>query len=80
MELCKMYGKNGPSDKKLRIVQGLKSGKDLAEELQIAKPTAEVYGIDCLAAGQDVDFQEIAAYMDINRVFCNNPGGNHESA
>lgn len=70
MELCKMYGKNGPSDKKLRIVQGLKSGKnfkDLAEELQIAKPTAEVYGVDCLAAGQDVDFQEIAAYMDINR-------------
>ena len=78
-----MYGKNGPSDKKLRIVQGLKSGKnfkDLAEELQIAKPTAEVYGIDCLAATRRGLSGNSRIHGHQSRVFCNNPGGNHESA
>lgn len=42
-----------PSLKKHRVAQGLKIGKNfhqLAEELKIAQATAEVYGIDCLAA------------------------------
>lgn len=38
----------------------------MAEELKIAQATAEVYAIDCLAAGQDVDHQTIAKYLDIS--------------
>ena len=38
----------------------------MAEELKITQATAEVYGIDCLAAGQDVDHQTIAKYLDID--------------
>ena len=65
-----MYGKNMPSPKKHRVANGLKIGKnfqELAEELKIAEATAEVYGIDCLAAGQDVDHQTIAKYLDIGQ-------------
>lgn len=64
-----MYGKNGLSPKKVLVIQGLKLGKnlkDLSEELQIAQPTAEVYAIDCLAAGRDVDHQKVAEYMQIS--------------
>ena len=64
-----MYGKNMPSPEKHRVAQGLNIGKnfqELAEELKIAQATAEVYGIDCLAAGQDVD-QTIAKYLDIGQ-------------
>ena len=56
------------SPKKHRVAQGLKIRKnfhELAEEFKIAPATAEVYGIDCLAAGQDVDHQTIAKYLDI---------------
>ena len=65
-----MYGRNMPSAKKYRVAQGLKTGKnfqELAEELNIAQATAEVYGIDCLAAGQDVDHQLIAKYLNIGQ-------------
>ena len=64
-----MYRKNGLSPKKVLVIQGLKLGKnlkDLSEELQIAKPTVEVYGIDCLAAGRDVHHQKIAEHMQIS--------------
>ena len=64
-----MYGKNGLSPKKVLVIQGLKLGKnfqELSEELQIAKPTAEVYAIDCLAAGRDVDHQKIAGHVEIS--------------
>ena len=30
------------------------------------QPTAEVYGIDCLAAGRDVDHQKVAEHMQIS--------------
>ena len=39
----------------------------LASELNIAQATAEVYGIDCLAVGQDVDHQTVAKYLDISK-------------
>ena len=58
-----------PSPKKHCVSQGLKMGKnfhELALELNIAQATAEVYGIDCLAAGQDVDHQTFAKYLDIS--------------
>ena len=50
-------------------MKGLKLGKNvqvLSDELQIAKATAEVYGIDCMVAGQDIDHQTVAMYMGIN--------------
>lgn len=62
-----MYGKNGLSHKKVLVIQGLnleKNFQDLSEELQIAKPTVEVYAIDCLAAGRDVDHQKIAGHVE----------------
>ena len=68
-ELRQMYGKNMPSPKKHCVAQGLKIGKNfhkLAEELNIAQATVEVYGIDCLAAGQEVDHQTIAKCLDIS--------------
>ena len=64
-----MYGKNVPSPKKHLVTQGLKMGKnfhELAEELKISTATAEVYAIDSLAAGQDVDHQTIAKSLDIS--------------
>lgn len=64
-----MYGKNLPSVKKQLVVQGLKIGKtfdQLAQELKIARATAEVYAIDSLAAGQDVDHEIIAKSLEIN--------------
>ena len=52
----------------MQIFDGLKLGKDfarLSSELQIAYATAEVYGIDCLAAGGPLDHEMIARYLDV---------------
>jgi len=62
------HGKNMPSPKKHCVAQGLKIGQnfhELAEELNIVQATTEVYGIDCLVAGKDVNHQTIAKYLDI---------------
>ena len=64
-----MYGKNAPSLKKRLIVDGLKTGKnfdELAAELSIAKATAEVYGIDGLAAGEEIDHEIPARFLQIS--------------
>lgn len=65
-----MYGKNNPSPKKrLIILEGLKMGKnfsDLAADLSITKATAEVYGIDGLAAGQQIDHETLARLLDVS--------------
>lgn len=63
-----MYGKNLPFDKKHLVVQGLKIGKNfdqLAQEMKIACATAEVYAIDSLAAGQDLDHEVMAKSLEI---------------
>lgn len=68
MYLRQLYGKNQPSDKKVYVCNELKAGKDfqqLSKELAIAKATAEVYGIDSLAAGMDVDHQMVATYIRV---------------
>ena len=47
----------------------MKLGKDfdkLACEICVAKATAEVYGIDCLAAGQSLDHEKMAEYLKIS--------------
>lgn len=64
-----MYGKNNPSPKKRLIIEGLKLGKnfsDLAADLSITKATAEVYGIDGLAAGQQIDHEKLARLLDVS--------------
>ena len=64
-----MYGKNNPSPKKRLIIEGLKMGKnfsDLAADLSITKATAEVYGIDGLAAGQQIDHETLARLLDVS--------------
>ena len=64
-----MYGKNNPSPKKRLIIEGLKMGKnfsDLAADLSITKPTTEVYGIDGLAAGQQIDHETPARLLDVS--------------
>ena len=68
MYLCQLYGKNQPSNKKVYIGNQLKTGKDfqqLSKELAIAKVTAEVYGIDCRAAGMDIDHKMFATYIHV---------------
>lgn len=65
-----MYGKNNPSPKKRLVMLGLKNGKnftELARELSITTATAEVYGIDCLAAGGDIDHEIVAGYLKITK-------------
>ena len=65
-----MYGMNNSSLKKRLVMQGLKEGKDfshLARELNIATATAEVYGIDCLAAGGELDHEMMAGYLKITK-------------
>lgn len=64
-----MYGKNNPSPKKRLIIEGLKMGKnfsDLAADLSITKANAEVYGIDGLAAGQQIDHETLARLLDVS--------------
>lgn len=64
-----MYGKNNPSPKKSLIIEGLKMGKnfsDLAADLSITKATAEVYGIDGLAAGQQIDHETLARLLEVS--------------
>ena len=43
-----------------------KNFEQLADELKVAQATAEVYGIDCLAAGLDIDHQTMAKYLVIS--------------
>ena len=43
-----------------------KNFQQLADELKIAQATAEVYSIDCLAAGFDMDHQTTAKYLAIS--------------
>ena len=65
-----MYGMNNSSPKKRLVMQGLKDGKDfsrLARELNIATATAEVYGIDCLAAGGELDYEMMASYLKVTK-------------
>lgn len=51
-------------------MQGLKLGKNfatLSSDLNIAQATAEVYGIDCLAAGGDIDHKIMAGYLKVDK-------------
>ena len=70
MELRTLYGKNNPSPKKMLVMQGLKLGKNfatLSSELNVAEATAEVYGIDCLAAGAELDHEYVAKCLKVSK-------------
>lgn len=66
MELCRLYGKNNPSPKKMLVIQGLKLGKNFAT-LSSKLNVAEVYGIDCLAAGADLDHESVAKCLKVSK-------------
>ena len=64
--LIQLYGKNQLSNNKLRIAEEFALGKSLtqlASEMGIAKATAEVYAIDCLAAGRKIDHEQLASFL-----------------
>ena len=68
MYLRQLYGKNQPSNKKVYVCNELKAGKvfqQLSKEVAIAKATTEVYGIDCLAIGMDIDHEMVARYIRV---------------
>ena len=55
--LLKLYGKNNPSNDKLRALDSFSKGKDfgaISRKLQIQRATAEVYSIDEFWAGKDL--------------------------
>ena len=59
-----------PSPKKMLVIQGLKLGKNfatLSSELNVAEATAEVYGIDCLAAGADLDHKSVVKCLKVSK-------------
>ena len=69
MYLRQLYGKNQPSNKKVYVCNELKAGKvfqQLSKEVAIAKATTEVYGIDCLAIGMDIDHEMVAKIYPCN--------------
>ncbi|KAJ7363174.1 hypothetical protein OS493_011453 [Desmophyllum pertusum] len=70
VELYRLYGKNNLSPQKRLVMNGLKLGKNfstLATELNVVQATAEFYGIDCLAAGSDVNHESVAEYLNVNK-------------
>lgn len=68
MELCRLYGKNNPTPQKSFVMQDLNQGNNfatLATDLSVAQATAEVYGIDCLAAGADLNHETMATFLNV---------------
>ena len=64
--------KNNPSPKKMLVIQGfklrVKPFATLSSELiNVAEATAEVYGIDCLAAGADLDHEFVAKCFKVSK-------------
>ena len=49
-------------------MQDLNQGNNfatLATDLNVAQATAEVYGIDCLAAGADLNHETMATFLNV---------------
>jgi len=60
-----MYGKNYHLKKTCHA--GTEEQKELARELNITTARAEVYGIDCLAAGGDIDHKIVAGHLNVTK-------------
>lgn len=66
--LLSLYGKVKVSNQKLRAVDAFNKGmrlRDIACELFVELPTAEVYLIDSLVAGKDLDHKPLGEYLHI---------------
>lgn len=64
----RMYGKNEPSDGKMRAFEQFKNGEDykeIAASLRVREATAEVYTIGALAAGAPLDHARMANLLGI---------------
>ncbi|KAJ7315276.1 hypothetical protein OS493_038774 [Desmophyllum pertusum] len=67
-QLMLMYGKNDRSNRKILVAEEFKKGKSLqeiADQIRVAKATAEIYGIDPFAAGIPLDHNQLAAELGI---------------
>ena len=68
--LLNLYGKVEVSNQKLRAVDAFNKGmrlRDIACELCVQLPTAEVYLIDSLVAGKDLDHERLGKYLHITK-------------
>ncbi|XP_044184030.1 uncharacterized protein LOC122964497 [Acropora millepora] len=66
--LLSLYGKVKVSNQKLRAVDAFNKGmrlRDIACELFVELPTAEVYLIDSLVAGKDLHHERLGEYLHI---------------
>ncbi|KAJ7360168.1 hypothetical protein OS493_018158 [Desmophyllum pertusum] len=66
--LLKLYGKITESNQKLRAVDSFDKGMDLADiarKLCVQRPTVEVYLIDGLVAGKEVDHNRLGNQLDV---------------
>lgn len=64
----RMYGKNQPSNSKMRAYEEFKNGRNYSEiavTLGVQEATAEVYTIDALAAGAPLDHTRMANLLEI---------------
>ena len=66
--LRKLYGQSKMSNQKLRAVDFFQNGMNLAEvdcELCIQTATVEIYLIDALVAGKDIDYHRLGSLLNV---------------
>jgi len=67
--LVQLYGKNERSNGKLRAAQELmkkNNFSEIAERLQVAKATAEIYGIDAFVVGALIDHVWLSSILGVS--------------
>lgn len=65
----RMYGKNQPSNSKMRAYEEFKNGRgyrEIAATLGVEEDTAKVYTIDALAAGAPLSHSRMASLLEIS--------------
>lgn len=65
----RMYGKNQPSNAKMRAYEMLQNGssyREIASTLRVMEATAQVYTIDAFASGAPLDHVRMARLLDVN--------------
>lgn len=66
--LMRLYGKNQPSNSKMRAFEEFKAGhsyRDIAAALAVQEATVEIYTIDAFAAGAPLNHMRMANLLEI---------------
>ena len=66
--LMRLYGKNQPSNSKMRAFEEFKAGhsyRDIAATMAVQEATAEIYTIDAFAAGAPLNHTRMANLLEI---------------